>query len=91
LTSGTSSVIGVCRIAARNEEGTDPNLEINERSFSPRVEPITKEIIWPHSKILVAGSFRFADGSKFARRNFVRLIKRKPAEAWNDAAKYAKR
>jgi hypothetical protein len=55
----------VWRIVRGGEDGTVPTVEINERSFSPWTEPITKDIIWPHSKVLVTGSFRFADGSVY--------------------------
>jgi hypothetical protein len=40
-----------------------PDVEIDEFTFAPWTKPITKDIIWPHSKLLVSGSFRFADGS----------------------------
>jgi hypothetical protein len=41
------------------------NVEIEERAFAPWTKPITTDIIWPHSKILVSGSFRFADGTDY--------------------------
>jgi hypothetical protein len=55
----------VWRIVRADKDGTASTVEINERSFSPWTRPITKDIIWPHSKILVAGSFRFADGTQY--------------------------
>lgn len=55
----------VWRIARHVEGGTAPTAEIDERSFSPWTEPITKDIIWPHSKLLVSGSFHFADGTVY--------------------------
>jgi hypothetical protein len=51
----------VWRIARHTESGIDPGVEINERTFSPWKEQITQEIIWPHSQVLVAGRFHFAD------------------------------
>jgi hypothetical protein len=55
----------VWRIARHVQDGTAPPPEIDERSFSPWTGPITKDIIWPHSKLLVSGSFRFADGAVY--------------------------
>lgn len=55
----------VWRIARHCEDETAPNTEINERTFSPWKKPITKDIIWPNSKILVAGMIRFADGTMY--------------------------
>lgn len=49
---------------ASGERGADGGRnEINERTFAPWQRRITTDIVWPHSKVLVAGSFRFADGS----------------------------
>ena len=55
----------VWRIARHVDHETAPNFEIDERSFAPWAEPITKDTIWPHSKVLVSGSFHFADGSVY--------------------------
>ncbi|HSY02632.1 MAG TPA: hypothetical protein VK819_10765 [Acidobacteriaceae bacterium] len=55
----------VWRIARHVEDGTAPTAEIDERSFSPWTKAITKDIVWPHSKLLVSGSFHFADGSVY--------------------------
>ena len=55
----------VWRIAKHGEDEAAAAVEINERSFSPWTKPISKDIIWPHSKVLVAGRFRFADGSMY--------------------------
>jgi len=55
----------VWRIARHIEDGTAPTVEIDERSFSPWTEPITTDIVWPHSKLLVSGSFHFADGTVY--------------------------
>jgi hypothetical protein len=40
-------------------------VEITDTTYSPWKGPITKETIWPRSKLLVAGVFRFADGSVY--------------------------
>lgn len=55
----------VWRIARHVEDGTAPTVEIDERSFSPWKGPITKDIIWPHSKLLVSSTVHFADGSVY--------------------------
>jgi hypothetical protein len=55
----------VWRIARHIEGGIEPTVEIDERSFLPWMKPVTKDVIWPHSKLLVSGSFHFADGSVY--------------------------
>ena len=55
----------VWRIARHVEGRTEPTAEIDERSFLPWMKPVTKDVIWPHSKLLVSGSFHFADGSVY--------------------------
>lgn len=68
----------VWRIARHVGNGATSEFEIDERSFSPWAEPITEEILWPHSKVLVSGDFRFADGSLHA--GFFQLV----GKNWDD-------
>ena len=55
----------VWRIAKQVEGETAPTIDIDERSFSPWSKPISTDIIWPHSKVLVSASFHFADGTVY--------------------------
>lgn len=65
LTERNFEIHPVWRIARHVEDADALKVEIDERSFSPWTEPITKDIIWPHSKVLVAGSFHLADGTVY--------------------------
>ena len=69
----------VWRIARHVGDGTASESEIDERSFVPWVEPITREILWPHSKAIVSSDFRFADGSLYP--GFFQLV----GANWDDA------
>jgi hypothetical protein len=65
LTERDFKTYPVWRIARHVENGIAPGVEIDERSFSPWTKPITNDIVWPHSKLLVSGSFHFADGTDY--------------------------
>jgi hypothetical protein len=54
----------VWRITSGDSYEKRSRYEITDTTYSPWTGPITKDMLWPRSKLLVAGTFRFADGSE---------------------------